>query len=123
MIEAGAGGAIVNVSSVAMRGTPLGVHYAASKAGVVGMTRALALALAPHRIRVNAIAPGLTDTAQPRYGNTEAELIELGRQIPLEGRLARPEEIARVAVFLATDEAGWVTGQTIHVNGGASMGG
>jgi 3-oxoacyl-[acyl-carrier protein] reductase len=123
MIEAGAGGAIVNVSSVAMRGTPLGVHYAASKAGVVGMTRALALALAPHRIRVNAIAPGLTDTAQPRYGNTEAELIELGRQIPLEGRLARPEEIARVAVFLATDEAGWVTGQTIHVNGGAFMGG
>jgi NAD(P)-dependent dehydrogenase (short-subunit alcohol dehydrogenase family) len=87
------------------------------------MTRALALALAPHRIRVNAIAPGLTDTAQPRYGNTEAELIELGRQIPLEGRLARPEEIARVAVFLATDEAGWVTGQTIHVNGGAFMGG
>jgi 3-oxoacyl-[acyl-carrier protein] reductase len=123
MVGAGGGGAIVNLASVAMRGTPLGVHYAASKAGVMGLTRAMALALAPHRIRVNAIAPGLTDTAQPRYGNTEAELVELGRQIPLEGRMARPEEIARVAVFLAAEESGWITGQTIHVNGGAFMGG
>src|SRR5262249_16855767 len=123
MVAAGRGGAIVNLSSGAMRGTPLGVHYAASKAGVMGLTRAMALALAPHRIRVNAIAPGLTDTAQPRYGNTDAELVEMGRQIPLEGRMARPEEIARVAVFLAAEESGWVTGQTIHVNGGAFMGG
>jgi NAD(P)-dependent dehydrogenase (short-subunit alcohol dehydrogenase family) len=123
MVDAGLGGAIVNLSSVAMRGTPLGVHYSASKAGVMGLTRAMALALAPHRIRVNAIAPGLTDTAQPRYGNSEAELVELGRQIPLEGRMARPEEIARVAVFLAAEESGWITGQTIHVNGGAFMGG
>jgi len=123
MVAAGRGGAIVNLSSVAMRGTPLGVHYAASKAGVMGLTRAMALALAPHRIRVNAIAPGLTDTAQPRYGNTDAELVEMGRQIPLEGRMARPEEIAQVAVFLAAEESGWVTGQTIHVNGGAFMGG
>lgn len=123
LVEAGREGAIVNIASVAMRGTPLGVHYAASKAGVAGLTRAMALALAPHRIRVNAIAPGLTDTAQPRYGNSEAELVELGRQIPLLGRMARPEEIAKVAVFLASEEAGWVTGQTIHVNGGAFMGG
>jgi NAD(P)-dependent dehydrogenase (short-subunit alcohol dehydrogenase family) len=123
MVAAGRGGAIVNLSSVAMRGAPLGVHYSASKAGVMGLTRAMALALAPHRIRVNAIAPGLTDTAQPRYGNSEAELVEMGRQIPLEGRMARPEEIARVAVFLAAQESGWVTGQTIHVNGGAFMGG
>jgi 3-oxoacyl-[acyl-carrier protein] reductase len=123
MVDAGLGGAIVNLASVAMRGTPLGVHYSASKAGVMGLTRAMALALAPRRIRVNAIAPGLTDTAQPRYGNSEAELVELGRQIPLEGRMARPEEIARVAVFLAAEESGWITGQTIHVNGGAFMGG
>jgi len=123
MAEAGRGGAIVNLASVAMRGTPLGVHYSASKAGVMGLTRAMALALAPHRIRVNAIAPGLTDTAQPRYGNSEAELVELGRQIPLEGRMATPEEIARVAVFLVAEESGWITGQTIHVNGGAFMGG
>jgi 3-oxoacyl-[acyl-carrier protein] reductase len=123
MVAAGIAGTIVNISSVAMRGTPLGVHYAASKAGVMGLTRAMALALAPHRIRVNALAPGLTDTAQPRHGNSEAELVELGRQIPLEGRMARPEEIARVAVFLAAEESGWITGQTIHVNGGAFMGG
>jgi NAD(P)-dependent dehydrogenase (short-subunit alcohol dehydrogenase family) len=123
MVATGRAGAIVNLSSVAMRGTPLGVHYAASKAGVMGLTRAMALALAPHRIRVNAIAPGLTDTAQPRYGNSEAELMEMGRQIPLEGRMARPDEIARVAVFLAAEESGWVTGQTIHVNGGTFMGG
>jgi 3-oxoacyl-[acyl-carrier protein] reductase len=123
MVEAGAGGSIVNLASVAMRGTPLGVHYSASKAGVMGLTRAMALALAPHRIRVNAIAPGLTDTAQPRYGNTETELAELARQIPLDGRMARPEEIARVALFLASEESSWITGQTIHVNGGAFMGG
>jgi NAD(P)-dependent dehydrogenase (short-subunit alcohol dehydrogenase family) len=83
----------------------------------------MALALAPHRIRVNAIAPGLTDTAQPRYGNTEAELVERARLIPLEGRMATPAEIARVAVFLAAEDSGWITGQTIHVNGGAFMGG
>jgi len=123
MVDRGLGGVVVNIASVAMRGTPLGVHYSASKAGVMGLTRAMALALAPHRIRVNAIAPGLTDTVQPRYGNSEAELVELGRQIPLEGRMARPEEIARVAVFLAAEESGWITGQTIHVNGGAFMGG
>jgi NAD(P)-dependent dehydrogenase (short-subunit alcohol dehydrogenase family) len=123
MVDGGVGGAIVNLSSVAMRGTLLGVHYSASKAGIMGLTRAMALALAPHRIRVNAIAPGLTDTAQPRYGNSEAELVELARQIPLEGRMARPEDIARVAVFLAAEDSGWITGQTIHVNGGAFMGG
>jgi NAD(P)-dependent dehydrogenase (short-subunit alcohol dehydrogenase family) len=123
MVDAEVRGAIVNLASVAMRGTPLGVHYSASKAGVMGLTRAMALALAPHRIRVNAIAPGLTDTAQPRYGNSEAELVDLARQIPLDGRMARPEEIARVAVFLASEESGWITGQTIHVNGGAFMGG
>ncbi len=118
MAQAGRGGAIVNVSSSAIRGQPLGVHYSASKAGVIGMTRAMALALAPHGIRVNAIAPGLTDTAQPRYGHSEAELLELARQIPLGGTIGQPEDIAAVAVFLASPEARWVTGQTLHVNGG-----
>ena len=121
MVAGARPGAIVNLASVAMRGTPLGVHYAASKAGVVGLTRAMALALAGHGVRVNAIAPGLTDTAQPRYGNTEAELQALARDIPLEGRMARPEEIASVAVFLASEEARWITGQVIHVNGGTFM--
>jgi NAD(P)-dependent dehydrogenase (short-subunit alcohol dehydrogenase family) len=78
------------------------------------------LALAPHRIRVNAIAPGLTDTAQPRYGNTEEQLAVRAREIPL-GRMAQPEEIARVAVFLATSDACWITGELIHVNGGFYM--
>lgn len=85
------------------------------------MTRAMALELAPYRIRVNAIAPGLTDTAQPRYGSSEVELAEAARAIPL-GRMAGPEEIARAAVFLASDDAGFVTGQTLHVNGGSYFG-
>jgi NAD(P)-dependent dehydrogenase (short-subunit alcohol dehydrogenase family) len=117
LVAAGKPGAIINISSSAIRGDPRGVHYSASKAGVLGMTRAMALALAPHRIRVNAIAPGLTDTAQPRYGNTEEQIAARVREIPL-GRIARPEEIARVAVFLASDEAAFITGELIHANGG-----
>jgi 3-oxoacyl-[acyl-carrier protein] reductase len=96
------------------------VHYSASKAGVLGMTRAMALALAPHRIRVNAIAPGLTDTQQPRYGNTEEQIAARAQEIPL-GRMAQPEEIARVAVFLASDDAAFITGELIHANGGAYL--
>jgi len=122
MVAAGRPGAIVSISSVAIRGTPLGVHYSASKAGLLGLTRAMALALAPHGIRVNAVAPGLTDTAQPRYGNTEAELLEMARTIPLGGRMAHPDDIASVVVFLVSDEARFVTGQLVHVNGGAFMG-
>ena len=98
------------------------MHYVASKGGVLSLTRALALELAPYRIRVNAIAPGLTDTAQPRYGSSEAEIAETARAIPL-GRMALPEEIARAAVFLASDNAGFVTGQTLHVNGGSYLAG
>ena len=113
-------GAIVNISSSAVRGDPRGVHYSSSKAGIVGLTRAMALALAPHHIRVNAIAPGLTDTAQPRYGNTEEQIAERAREIPL-GRIAQPEDIAKVAVFLASSESGWITGELIHVNGGLYM--
>jgi NAD(P)-dependent dehydrogenase (short-subunit alcohol dehydrogenase family) len=120
MVAAGRAGAIVNVSSSAVRGDPRGVHYSASKAGVVGLTRAMALALAPHRIRVNAIAPGTTDTAQPRYGNTEEQLAARVRDTPF-GRMARPDEIAQVAVFLATEEAAWISGEVIHVNAAAYM--
>jgi NAD(P)-dependent dehydrogenase (short-subunit alcohol dehydrogenase family) len=117
MVAAGKAGAIVNISSSAIRGDPRGVHYSASKAGVLGMTRAMALALAPHRIGVNAIAPGLTDTAQPRYGNTEEQIAARAAEIPI-GRMAQPEEIARVAVFLASDDAAFITGELIHANGG-----
>src|SRR6185503_15495622 len=122
LVAAGRPGAIVNLSSQAIRGAVRGVHYSASKGGVVSMTRAMALELAPHNIRVNAIAPGTTDTAQPRYGNSEAELVEMARtNIPLGGKLLTPEQIARTAVFLASDEASAVTGQVLHVNGGSYM--
>jgi len=121
MVAGGRGGSIVNLSSgAAFRGSPRGVHYVASKGGVVSMTRQMALELAPHRIRVNAIAPGLTDTAQPRYGSSEAEIAEMARSIPL-GRIAQPEDIAHAAVFLASDAAGFVTGHTLHVNGGSYL--
>jgi 3-oxoacyl-[acyl-carrier protein] reductase len=122
MVAAGRPGVVINLTSgAAFRSSPRGVHYVASKGGVLSMTRAMALELAPYRIRVNAIAPGLTDTAQPRYGSNEVELAEAARAIPF-GRMARPEEIARAAVFLASDDAGFVTGQTLHVNGGAYFG-
>lgn len=120
MVAAGRAGAIVNISSSAVRGDPRGVHYSASKAGVIGLTRAMALALAPHRIRVNGIAPGTTDTAQPRYGNTEEQLAARVRETPF-GRMATPDEIARVAVFLATEEAAWISGEVVQVNAAAYM--
>jgi NAD(P)-dependent dehydrogenase (short-subunit alcohol dehydrogenase family) len=118
LVERGRPGAVINLaSSAAFRSSPRGVHYVASKAGIVGVTRATALELAPHRVRVNAIAPGTTDTAQPRYGMSEEELQAAGRQVPL-GRMGTPEDVADLAVFLASDEARHITGQTIHVNGG-----
>ena len=121
LVERGRAGAVVNLaSSAAFRSSPRGVHYVSSKAGIVGFTRATALELARYRIRVNAIAPGTTDTAQPRYGMSEEELQSVGRQVPL-GRMAMPEDVASLALFLASDEASHITGQTMHVNGGAYL--
>ena len=115
-------GSIINLASQSVRGAVRGVHYSASKGGVVSMTRALALELAPYDIRVNAIAPGLTDTAQPRYGNSDPELIEMAREaIPLGGKMLTPEQVAQTAVFLASDSASATTGQVLHVNGGSYM--
>jgi NAD(P)-dependent dehydrogenase (short-subunit alcohol dehydrogenase family) len=122
MVRAGRRGSIINLTSgAAFRGSPRGVHYCASKGGVLSMTRQMALELAPYGIRVNSIAPGLTDTAQPRYGMSEEELRAAGRLLPL-GRVAEPEEIARAALFLASDDAGFITGQCLHVNGGGYLG-
>jgi NAD(P)-dependent dehydrogenase (short-subunit alcohol dehydrogenase family) len=121
MVAAGTRGVIVSLASSAMFGaSPRGVHYAASKGGIVSLTRAMATELAPYRIRVNAIAPGLTDTAQPRYGATEEDLMARAATMPL-GRMGRPEDIANVAVFLASEKSAFMTGQIVHANGGNFM--
>jgi 3-oxoacyl-[acyl-carrier protein] reductase len=113
-------GCIINISSsVGLTGTDHEAHYGASKAGVVGFTRSLALDLARYNITVNAIAPGEIDTDM-----TASETVEERKKalelIPL-GRIGQPEDVANVAVFLASDRAGYITGQTIHVNGGEAM--
>jgi len=118
MAAAGRPGVIVNLSSGApYRGSMRATAYMASKLGIVGLTRGMARELAPLGIRVNAIAPGVTNTAMPRLGNTEEGLAALARSNP-SGRLAEPEDIADVVVFLATDDARHLVGQLIHVNGG-----
>lgn len=84
---------------------------------MIGFTRSAAVALAPHNIRVNAVAPGLTDTAQPRHGMSEEEIQASVEKLPL-GRIAMPEDIADAVVFLASERARHITGQVLHVNGG-----
>ncbi len=116
---AGRAGAVVNLSSSAVRGDPRGVHYVCTKNGIVGLTRATALALSPH-IRVNAVAPGLTDTAQPRFGNSDDELVARAASFPVP-RMGRPEEIAELIAYLAGPRAGFITGQVFHINGGIYM--
>jgi 3-oxoacyl-[acyl-carrier protein] reductase len=120
MVAAGTRGAIVNLSSSSVRGHALGVHYAASKAGIIGLTRSMALSLAPHGIRVNAIAPGLTDTAQPRYQFSETEMALQSSLVPL-GAMAKPGDIADIIVFLASDRSRFITGEVVHANGGLYM--
>jgi NAD(P)-dependent dehydrogenase (short-subunit alcohol dehydrogenase family) len=121
MIEQSRGGRIVNMTSgAAFVPTPQSVHYAASKAGVVAVTRVMALELAPAAITVNAVAPGLTDTAQPRSFYSDEDLQTIATRIPL-GRIAQADEIVPAVAFLCSDEAGYVTGQTVHVNGGLFM--
>ena len=118
MVAARRPGAIINLSSGApYRGSMRATAYMASKLGIVGLTRGMARELAPHGIRVNAIAPGIVNTAMPRLGNTEEALAAMGKANP-SGRLAEPEDIAEVVVFLATDAARYLVGQLIHVNGG-----
>jgi 3-oxoacyl-[acyl-carrier protein] reductase len=118
MVQAGRPGVIVNTSSGApYRGGTRSTAYMASKLGVVGLTRGMSRELAPHGIRVNAVAPGVTNTAMPRLGNTEEGLAAIARANPT-GRLAEPDDIADVIVFLATDAARHLIGQLIHVNGG-----
>ena len=118
MVAAKRPGVIINLSSGApYRGSLRATAYMASKLGIVGLTRGMARELAPLGIRVNAVAPGITNTAMPRQGNTEEALAQMARQNPT-GRLAEPDDIADVIVFLATDAARHIVGQLIHVNGG-----
>jgi NAD(P)-dependent dehydrogenase (short-subunit alcohol dehydrogenase family) len=112
-----AGGSIVNIGSgVALRGMPGRVHYAASKAGAVGVTRALCKELGPRGIRTNLIAPGIIETDQTT-GLTEEGRARYEKLAAL-NRLGRAEEIADVVLFLASDLSSFVSGQTIYVDGG-----
>jgi 3-oxoacyl-[acyl-carrier protein] reductase len=113
-------GKIINIASSAgqMGGIAVGVHYSASKAGTFGLTKSLARILAPE-IQVNAISPGTTESEMTR-GWDENAVKNIIRQIPA-GRLGRPEDTAAAVLFLASDEAGFITGQTLSVNGGLLM--
>jgi 3-oxoacyl-[acyl-carrier protein] reductase len=119
-LEQGSGRIISLTSGRAFQGAKNGAHYAASKAGIIGFSKSLALELASHGITVNVICPGITDTAQPRGHQTEEEMYAQGQRIPL-GRIGQPEDLVGPAVFLASGAAAFVTGQTILVNGGSIM--
>jgi NAD(P)-dependent dehydrogenase (short-subunit alcohol dehydrogenase family) len=122
MIERG-GGRIVSLASIVARQGALngGIHYATTKAGILGFTRTLARQIAKHGITVNAIAPGVVDTDLIRE-NVKPEMRErLIQAIPL-GRLAETRDIAGTIAFLVSDEAAYLTGATLDVNGGLWMG-
>ncbi len=113
-------GRIVNVSSLrALAGSARGAHYAAAKAGLIGLTKSLALALGPYGITVNAVAPGYTRTDMTRKA-LEEQGEQILKQIPVR-RVAEPEEVAALIAFLCSDEAGSITGETISLNGGIYM--
>ena len=113
-------GRIVNISSVvAQMGNAGQANYAASKAGAEGMSRAMAKELGSRAVTVNCVAPGFIDTDMTKLLTDDQRSLMLG-QIPL-GRLGEPEEIAKVVAFLASDSGAYITGETIHVNGGMYM--
>ena len=113
-------GRVINISSSdAFTGTNHEAHYGASKAALLGLTRALALEFAPYNITVNTIAPGWfeTDMTSGTVGEERRKALE---RVPL-GRMGQPHEIGYVAAFLASGKASFITGQTIHINGGEAM--
>jgi 3-oxoacyl-[acyl-carrier protein] reductase len=111
-------GRIVNISSIwSVVSKPHRITYAASKSGLNGLTRTLAVELAPHNILVNAVAPGYVLTEMTRQNNTEADLEAIRRTIPAQ-RLAGPDEIAEVVAFLCSEANSYLTGQTLLVDGG-----
>ena len=121
MIAAGEGGKIINVASVfALFGPPGLAHYAAAKAGVLGLTRALAVELAPHGIQVNCLVPGFFETELALGNTTPARRDEIRRRTPA-GRWGAPEELVGAAVFLACQASDFVTGTTVVVDGGYTI--
>ncbi len=124
LVDVGQPGTIVNISStaglVADRVEPA-LHYNASKAGVIALTRQLAVELAPYGIRVNAVCPGLIDTPMLRIMDDPViGLRYLDEMVPLR-RLGRPEEVAALIAFLSSDEAGYVTGVAVPIDGGVTL--
>jgi 3-oxoacyl-[acyl-carrier protein] reductase len=113
-------GRIISIASiVGLTGNPGQANYAAAKAGMIAFTKSLAREVGSRNITANIIAPGFIDTDMTRALN-EAQRAGLSSQIPL-GRLGRPADIAAAAAFLASEEAGYITGETLHVNGGMYM--
>jgi 3-oxoacyl-[acyl-carrier protein] reductase len=113
-------GRIVNITSVVgVTGNAGQTNYSAAKAGILGFTKSLAREVGSRGITVNAIAPGFIDTDMTR-ALAEAQRAELTRQIPL-GRLGQPAEIAAAVAFLCSADGGYITGETLHVNGGMYM--
>ena len=118
-MQEGKGGAIVNISSTSAVSGDGPAHYCASKAALMGLTRGMAKELASKKIRVNTLVPGPTNTPMMQGIPQEwADAIIAG--VPM-GRMAEPEDIAKVAVFLASDDSGFVTGQNVAVNGGSAF--
>ena len=113
-------GRIINISSiVGITGNAGQSNYAAAKAGLIGMSKALAQEVASRGVTVNVVAPGFVETAMTA-ALTAQQRAKLGESIPL-GRIGQPADVASAVVYLASDEAGWVTGATLHVNGGMAM--
>lgn len=113
-------GRIINITSVVgVTGNPGQANYVASKAGVIGLTKSLAQELAARNVTVNAVAPGFIATPMTDVLNDKQKEMILGR-VPA-GKLGTPEDIAAAVLYLASDEAGYVTGQTLHINGGMAM--
>lgn len=113
-------GRIINISSVSgVFGNPGQGNYAASKAGMIGMTKSLAREVAPRGITANCIAPGFITTPMTASLN-EKQTEEIAKMIPAQ-RFGMPEEIAAGVVYLASNEGGYITGQTLHINGGMAM--
>ncbi len=122
LMKANRFGRIVNLSSTAGKSVSTlgGAHYTASKAGLLGLTRAAAKELGVHGITVNAICPGLIDTELTREHASAVDLAEYARSFPVQ-RLGTPDEVASLICFLVSEEAGYITGASLDINGGDLM--